>query len=63
MTLDPSASAHARALAARRQIVPGRCPRCGRAFTGTRKRRWCSDHCRSLASQQRRRVAAKHSNA
>ena len=39
----------ARRLAAQRQIVSGNCEICGKPFTGTRKRRYCSHACAQKA--------------
>ena len=35
----------ARALAAKRRIVSGFCEICGTAFTGTKKKKYCSSRC------------------
>ena len=40
-----SATELARALAARRRIVEGKCDVCGTPFRGTAKRRYCSHKC------------------
>jgi hypothetical protein len=44
---------HARALAARRRRVERECPVCGRRFTGTTRRRYCSPSCSVKAYRQR----------
>jgi hypothetical protein len=40
-----SATELARALAARRRIIEGRCEVCGTPFKGTAKKRYCSHRC------------------
>jgi hypothetical protein len=42
---DESATELARALAARRRIIEGKCEVCGTPFWGTAKRRYCSHRC------------------
>jgi hypothetical protein len=39
----------ARRLAAQRRIVEGNCEICGKPFTGTRKKRYCSHACAQKA--------------
>jgi hypothetical protein len=46
---DNEVSEMARRLAAQRQIVEGQCEICGRPFTGTRKKRFCSHNCAQKA--------------
>ncbi len=46
---DNELSELARRLAAQRQIVEGNCEMCGKAFTGTRKRKYCSHACTQRA--------------
>jgi hypothetical protein len=48
-TVDNEASDLARRLAARRRIVSGNCEICGKPFTGTRKKRYCSHACAQKA--------------
>ncbi len=43
--VDDELSELARKLAAQRQIVEGRCEICGKPFTGTGKKRFCSNNC------------------
>jgi hypothetical protein len=42
-------------LAARRKRIQGRCLVCGTTFTGTGKRRYCSNRCRFRATYLRRK--------
>jgi hypothetical protein len=42
---EMNASELARALAAHRRVVEGRCEICDQPFSGTRKRRYCSHNC------------------
>jgi hypothetical protein len=44
----------ARQLASRRHIVEGNCEICGKPFTGTRKRRYCSNVCTQKAYDRRK---------
>ncbi len=43
-----------RAMAAQRAVVTRQCDRCGTEFTGTGKRRYCSDACKSAAYRGRK---------
>ena len=47
--LNSEVSEMARRLAARRRIVSGNCEICGKPFTGTRKKRYCSHNCAQKA--------------
>ncbi len=49
---DVSATELARALAARRRIVEGKCEVCGTPFQGTAKRRYCSHRCAVIAHRK-----------
>jgi hypothetical protein len=55
MAANESTSTAARALAARRRQVAGRCARCGTEFTGAVTRIYCSTACRLKASREHRR--------
>ena len=46
---DNELSEIARKLAAQRRIVEGTCEICGKPFTGTRKKRFCSHNCAQKA--------------
>jgi hypothetical protein len=52
---EDAVSQAARALAARRRITEGTCEVCGKAFTGTRKRRYCSHNCAQKAYMQNKK--------
>lgn len=60
---DPAGSADvselARRLAAQRQIVEGICEVCGKPFTGTRKRLYCSHNCAQKAYLARNKSTTK----
>jgi hypothetical protein len=43
----------ARALAARRKTVRGTCAICGKPFTGSQRRKYCSPTCNELAYRRR----------
>lgn len=49
----------ARLLAAQREVVSGTCEVCGKEFTGTKKRRYCSSRCalRGWRAAQREKEA------
>jgi hypothetical protein len=53
------ASELGRKLAARRRRIRGTCLMCGTTFTGTGKRRYCSDRCRFRATYLRRKEHRK----
>jgi predicted nucleic acid-binding Zn ribbon protein len=48
----------ARQLASQRRQVVGKCTVCGQPFTGTTKRRYCSEACRVRAHYWRQREKA-----
>ncbi len=48
-SMDVDVSEAGRALAAKRRIVEGACEVCGKPFTGTRKRKYCSHACTQRA--------------
>ncbi len=56
--IDDELSELARRLAAQRKIVEGNCEICGKPFTGTRKRRYCSHNCAQKAFMLRKQREA-----
>ncbi len=52
----------ARRLAARRRIVEGTCEICGKPFTGTRKKRYCSHNCAQKAYMAGKKKGAQNGN-
>ena len=49
----------ARRLAAQRRIVSGNCEVCGKPFTGTRKKRYCSHNCAQKAYMMNKKREAQ----
>ena len=58
-SVDSELSELARRLAAQRRIVSGHCEICGKPFTGTRKKRYCSHNC----AQKAYMLSKKHREA
>jgi hypothetical protein len=48
-SVESEVSELARRLAAQRRTVEGQCEICGKHFTGTRKKRYCSHNCAQKA--------------
>ncbi len=55
-------SKYGRYMAAQRRVVEGVCEVCGKQFSGTAKRRYCSNRCAVKAHRQRKAQAQLQDN-
>jgi hypothetical protein len=62
ISVNEQVSELARALAAQRRQVSEVCAVCGKTFTATVRRRYCTPACRQAAVRQRRRVREANSS-